>query len=67
MVKVLAQASVSLDGYIAGPDGSGFDRLFAWCTAGDVDTPTAQPDQLTYRTSAATAEYPETSLSAPAR
>ncbi|GAB3762258.1 dihydrofolate reductase family protein [Microlunatus parietis] len=48
---------VSLDGYIAGPDNSGFDRLFAWCTAGDVETPSAQPDRLTYRTSAATAAY----------
>jgi dihydrofolate reductase len=57
MSKVIAQASVSLDGFIAGPGGSGFDRLFAWCTAGDVETPSAQPERLTYRTSAATAAY----------
>ncbi|MFG1905977.1 dihydrofolate reductase family protein [Kribbella sp. NPDC048928] len=57
MTKVFAQASVSLDGYIAGPDGTGFDKLFAWCTAGDVETPSAQPDRLTYRTNAATAAY----------
>ncbi|WP_433018778.1 dihydrofolate reductase family protein [Kribbella sp. CA-294648] len=57
MTKVFAQASVSLDGYIAGPGGTGFDRLFAWCTAGDVETPTRQPDRLTYRTNSATAAY----------
>jgi dihydrofolate reductase len=57
MTRVIAQASVSIDGYIAGPDGSGFDLLFAWCTAGDVETPSAQPERLTYRTSAATADY----------
>jgi dihydrofolate reductase len=57
MPKVYAQASVSLDGFIAGPNGTGFDRLFAWCTAGDVETPTSQPDRLTYRTNAATAAY----------
>ncbi|MFC7625257.1 dihydrofolate reductase family protein [Microlunatus sp. GCM10028923] len=57
MTKIIAQASVSLDGFIAGPDNSGFDRLFAWCTAGDVETASEQPDRLTYRTSAATAAY----------
>ncbi len=57
MTRVIAQASVSVDGYIAGPDASGFDRLFAWCVAGDVETPSAQPERLTYRTSAGTAEY----------
>jgi dihydrofolate reductase len=57
MTKIIAQASVSLDGYIAGPANSGFDRLFAWCTAGDVETPSAQPERLTYRTAAATATY----------
>ncbi|WP_152365735.1 dihydrofolate reductase family protein [Microlunatus speluncae] len=57
MAKIIAQASVSLDGFIAGPDNTGFDRLFAWCTAGDVETPSAEPDRLTYRTSAATATY----------
>ena len=36
MGKVFAQASVSLDVYIAGPGGTGFEHLFAWCTAGDL-------------------------------
>ncbi|GLW09986.1 deaminase [Microtetraspora sp. NBRC 13810] len=57
MGTVFAQASVSLDGFIAGPGGTGFDRLFAWCAGGDVETPSADPDRLTYRTSAATAGY----------
>jgi hypothetical protein len=48
--KVFAQASVSLDGFIAGPGGTGFEHLFAWCTAGEVETPTCQPERLTYRT-----------------
>ena len=57
MGKVFTQASVSLDGYISGPGQTGFDRLFAWCTAGTVATPTADPDRLTYLTSEATARY----------
>ena len=57
MTKVYTQASVSLDGFIAGPGGTGFDRLFAWCTAGDVETPSRQPERLVYRTNAATAAY----------
>jgi len=56
-MTVFAQASVSLDGFISGPAETGFDRLFAWCTAGDVPTPSADPDRLTFRTSAATASY----------
>lgn len=57
MGKIFTQASVSLDGYIAGPGETGFDKLFSWCTAGTVPTPTADPDRLTYRTSEATARY----------
>jgi dihydrofolate reductase len=55
MGTVFTQASVSLDGFIAGPGETGFDRLFAWMTSGDVVTPAADPDRLTYRTSAASA------------
>jgi len=39
MAKVLTGASVSLDGYIAGPNESGFEHLFAWYGAGDVEFP----------------------------
>ncbi len=41
-------ASVSLDGYISGPGESGFEHLFAYMGAGDVEVPTAQP-QMTLR------------------
>ncbi|GAA1676552.1 dihydrofolate reductase family protein [Kribbella yunnanensis] len=57
MGKVFTQASVSLDGFIAGPGHSGFDKLFAWCRAGDVETPSEDPERLIYRTNAATAAY----------
>ena len=41
--KVLTGASVSLDGYIAGPNESGFEHLFAWYNAGDVEFPSVLP------------------------
>jgi dihydrofolate reductase len=37
MGKVTTSASVSLDGYIAGPGETGFEHLFAWYGAGDVE------------------------------
>ena len=37
MGKVVTGASVSLDGYIAGPEETGFEHLFAWYGAGDVE------------------------------
>ena len=43
MGKVYTGASMSLDGYIAGHDGSGFDQLFQWYGNGDVSVPTADP------------------------
>jgi dihydrofolate reductase len=39
MGKVKAGATVSLDGYIAGPNDTGFDLLFKWYGAGDVEVP----------------------------
>jgi dihydrofolate reductase len=44
MSKVYTGASVSLDGYIAGPGESGFEHLFAWYGNGDVPWPTANPE-----------------------
>lgn len=44
MGKVLTGASVSLDGYIAGPNESGFEHLFAWYGAGDVEFPSTHPE-----------------------
>lgn len=37
MTKIYTGASVSLDGYIAGPEESGFEYLFAWYGNGDVE------------------------------
>ena len=39
MGKVKAGATMSLDGFIAGPNDSGFDRLFKWYQGGDVEVP----------------------------
>ena len=36
MSKVTTGATMSLDGYIAGPDDSHFDLLFRWYNNGDV-------------------------------
>jgi dihydrofolate reductase len=43
MSKVYTGASMSLDGYIAGPEESGFDELFKWYGNGDVEIETANP------------------------
>jgi dihydrofolate reductase len=39
MGKVSAGATMSLDGFIAGPHDTGFDMLFRWYGAGDVEVP----------------------------
>src|SRR5690242_15567487 len=44
MGKVSVGATMSLDGYIAGPNESGFDLLFRWYGNGDVVTPTTNPE-----------------------
>jgi dihydrofolate reductase len=58
MGKVKIGATVSLDGFISGPDETGFDKLFKWYGAGDVEVP--MPDSTaqvaTSRVSEATAE-----------
>jgi dihydrofolate reductase len=43
MGKVVAGGTVSLDGYIAGPNGSGFEHLFAWFAGGDRTIPSSDP------------------------
>ena len=43
MGKVSAGATMSLDGYIAGPNDTGFDLLFKWYGAGDVEVPMPDP------------------------
>ena len=42
MSKAYTGASMSLDGFIAGPEEGGFEHLFAWYGDGDVEVPTAQ-------------------------
>jgi dihydrofolate reductase len=54
MSKVTTGASMSIDGYIAGPGESGFDLLFQWYDNGDVELPTGHAD-MTFHTSAASA------------
>jgi dihydrofolate reductase len=44
MGKVLTGASVSLDGYIAGPGEGGFEHLFAWYNGGDIPFPSTHPE-----------------------
>ena len=56
MGKVTTGASMSIDGYIAGPGESGFDLLFQWYGNGDVEIAGINPD-LTVRTSAASAAH----------
>lgn len=58
MGKVSAGATMSLDGFIAGPNDTGFDLLFKWYSAGGVEVP--MPDSTAGvpapRVSAASAE-----------
>jgi dihydrofolate reductase len=42
MSRVIADMSMSLDGYVADPN-DGVDHLFGWFFNGDVETPTANP------------------------
>ncbi|QFU87163.1 dihydrofolate reductase family protein [Amycolatopsis sp. YIM 10] len=55
MGKVTTGATMSLDGYLAGPEESGFDLLFQWYGNGDVEIPSASPDVPPLRISAASA------------
>src|SRR6478609_4846479 len=55
--KVLTGASMSLDGYIAGPDETGFDQLFKWYGNGAVDVPTAQADRTMHMTPASAEHF----------
>ena len=37
MSKVYTGASMSLDGYVSGPNETGFEHLFKWYGTGDVE------------------------------
>jgi dihydrofolate reductase len=63
MSTVYTGATMSLDGYIAGPDESGFDKLFQWYGNGDVEMPTAH-DDMTFRLTQASVDYLRTYLDA---
>jgi len=56
MSKVTVGATMSLDGYIAGPNDTGFDLLFRWYGNGDVVTTTGNPD-MPFSTTAEDAEH----------
>jgi dihydrofolate reductase len=56
MTKIISGATMSLDGYIAGPEESGFDRLFQWYGNGEVEFASASPD-VTFRLTPASAEH----------
>ena len=53
MGDVIADMTMSLDGYIADPDGRA-DRLFGWFFGGDTEVPTPDPG-VSFRTSEASA------------
>lgn len=55
MSKVIANMSMSLDGFIA-DTADGIDQLFGWMGNGEVEVPTAV-DWATFRMSPASAEY----------
>jgi dihydrofolate reductase len=44
MGRILTGASVSLDGYISGPGESGFEKLFEWYNAGDIEFKSTHPE-----------------------
>ena len=56
MSKVHTGATMSLDGYIAGPDESGFDRLFQVVGNGDVECPPRNPE-MTFRMTQASVDH----------
>jgi dihydrofolate reductase len=61
MTQVYTGATMSLDGYISGPEESGFDHLFRWYESGDVEMRTTH-DDLTFRLAPADAEHIRTIL-----
>ncbi|WHT16413.1 dihydrofolate reductase family protein [Crossiella sp. CA-258035] len=56
MAKVIVGASMSLDGYVSGPENSGFDQLFRWYNSGDIEITTTNPE-LSFRLTETSAAY----------
>ena len=57
MTKVFTGASMSLDGYIAGPGDSGFEHLFKWMDNGDVAVETTKPELTVHTTPTSAAHF----------
>jgi dihydrofolate reductase len=57
MSKVYTGASMSIDGFIAGPGNSGFDHLFAWYGNGDVEIPNADHPNLSLKVTEVSAAH----------
>src|SRR5918995_336698 len=57
MTKIYTGASMSLDGYIAGPEESGFEHLFQWHGNGDVEVPTTKPEMTLRMTPVSAAHF----------
>jgi hypothetical protein len=56
MSTIYTGATISLDGYMAGPDESGFDRLFQWYANGDVEMSTTHAN-MTFRMMQASVDH----------
>lgn len=56
MTKVVAIMSMSLDGFVADPDG-GVEEVFDWYTSGDVEFRTGGSDPMTFRLSEPSADH----------
>jgi dihydrofolate reductase len=56
MATVIAEMSMSLDGFVADPSDE-VGPLFDWYGNGEVETLTADPERWTFRTSEASAHY----------
>jgi len=59
MTKIYSGASMSLDGYVSGPEVTGFDRLFAWYSEGEIEIP-PRKSSLEHRLTPASAEVVRT-------
>jgi dihydrofolate reductase len=57
MSKVYTGASMSIDGFIAGPQDSGFELLFQWYGNGDVAVETADPEMTFHLTETSAAHF----------
>jgi dihydrofolate reductase len=57
MSKVYTGASMSLDGYVSGPNESGFEHLFQWYANGDVEVPTTNPEMTLHMTPVSAAHF----------